>query len=126
MPSVRVSPGAVLGDFLLVRKLGAGGMGVVYLAHQLSLDRPAAIKILNPEFSQEVESVQAFVREARSAAKINHPNLVQAFAVGEEDGIFFFAMEFLDGKTMKEVLLAEKHCFEAVVEAYQGIGTTLV
>ena len=108
MPAERLSPGAVLGDFLLVRKLGAGGMGVVYLAHQLSLDRPAAIKILNSEFSQEAESVQAFIREARSAAKINHPNIVQAYAVGEEDGIFFFAMEFLDGKTMKEVLKTEK------------------
>jgi len=104
MPEERLSPGAVLGDFLLVRKLGAGGMGVVFLAHQLSLDRPAAIKVLNAEFSQEAESVQAFVREARSAAKINHPNIVQAYAVGEEDGIFYFAMEFLDGKTMKEEL----------------------
>jgi len=108
MPFERLSPGAVLGDFLLVRKLGAGGMGTVYLAHQLSLDRPAAIKILNSEFSKDAESVQAFVREARSAARINHPNLVQAYAVGEEDGIFFFAMEFLDGKTMKEVLQTEK------------------
>ena len=108
MPKERLTPGAVLGDFLLVKKLGAGGMGVVYLAHQLSLDRPAAIKVLNSEFSHEAESVQAFIREARSAAKLNHPNIVQAYAVGEEDGIFFFAMEFIDGKTMKEVLAAEK------------------
>jgi len=104
MPEERLSPGAVIGDFMLVRKLGAGGMGIVYLAHQLSLDRPAAIKILNSEFSHEAESVQAFIREARSAAKINHPNIVQAYAVGEEDGIFYFAMEFLDGETMKEEL----------------------
>lgn len=108
MPEDRLAPRAVLGDFLLVRKLGAGGMGVVYLAHQLSLDRPAAIKVLNSEYSHEAEAVQAFIREARSAAKLNHPNIVQAYAVGEEDGIFFFAMEYIDGKTMKEVLLAEK------------------
>lgn len=104
MPADRLSPGMVLGDFLLVRKLGAGGMGVVYLAHQLSLDRPAAIKILNSEYSKDSESVQAFIREARSAAKLNHPNIVQAYAVGEDEGIFFFAMEFIDGKTMKEIM----------------------
>ena len=108
MPNDRLAPGAVLGDFLLVRKLGAGGMGVVYLAHQLSLDRPSAIKVLNSEYSKEAESVQAFIREARSAAKLNHPNIVQAYAVGEDEGIFFFAMEFIDGKTMKEILQAEK------------------
>ncbi len=93
-----------MGDFLLIRKLGAGGMGVVYLAHQLSLDRPAAIKVLNPEYSKEADSVQAFIREARAAAKLNHPNIVQAYAVGEDEGIFYFAMEYLDGQTMKQIL----------------------
>ena len=108
MPMNRLEPGAVLGDFLLVRKLGAGGMGIVFLAHQLSLDRPAAIKVLNPEFSSEAESVKAFITEARSAAKLNHPNIVQAYAVGEEEGLFYFAMEFINGQTMKEVLAEKK------------------
>ena len=108
MPMNRLEPGAVLGDFLLVRKLGAGGMGIVFLAHQLSLDRPSAIKVLNPEFSSEAESVKAFITEARSAAKLNHPNIVQAYAVGEEDGLFYFAMEFINGQTMKEVLAEKK------------------
>ena len=104
LPEDRLSPGMMIGDFLLIRKLGEGGMGIVYLAHQLSLDRPAAIKILNQEFSQQADSVQAFVKEARSAAKLNHTSIVQAYAVGEEDGIFYFAMEYIDGKTMKSVL----------------------
>ncbi len=108
MPSERLAPGMMLGDFLIIRKHGAGGMGIVYFAHQLSLDRPAAIKVLNAEFAKDTESVKAFIREARSAAKLNHPNIVQAYAVGEEDGIFYFAMEFIDGKTMKEVLQEEK------------------
>lgn len=108
MPSERLAPGMLLGDFLIIRKHGAGGMGIVYFAHQLSLDRPAAIKVLNAEFAKDTESVKAFIREARSAAKLNHPNIVQAYAVGEEDGIFYFAMEFIDGKTMKEILQSEK------------------
>ena len=103
-PQTRFDAGVVIGDFLIIRRLGAGGMGVVFLAHQISLDRPAAIKVLNPEYSHETESVKAFIREARSAAKLNHPNIVQAYAVGEDEGIFYFAMEFIDGKTMKQVL----------------------
>ena len=105
MPQDRLGAGMVIGDFLLIRKLGEGGMGIVFLAHQLSLDRPAAIKILNAEFSQQADSVQAFIREARSAAKLNHPNIVQAYAVGEDEGIFYFAMEYIEGKTMKSVLM---------------------
>ncbi len=104
MPVDRLSPGAVLGDFILYHKLGEGGMGRVYMAHQMSLDRPAAIKVLKAELSQQADSVQAFIREARSAAKLNHPSIVQAYAVGEEEGIFYFAMEYIDGKTMKDVL----------------------
>ena len=108
MPQNRLDAGMVIGDFLLIRKLGEGGMGIVFLAHQLSLDRPAAIKILNAEFSQQADSVQAFIREARSAAKLNHPNIVQAYAVGEDEGIFYFAMEYIEGKTMKAVLQENK------------------
>ena len=103
MPQDRLGAGMVIGDFLLIRKLGEGGMGIVFLAHQLSLDRPAAIKILNAEFSQQADSVQAFIREARSAAKLNHPNIVQAYAVGEDEGIFYFAMEYIQGETFKQI-----------------------
>ncbi len=103
-PNTRFDPGAVIGDFLIIRKIGSGGMGIVFLAHQLSLDRPAAIKVLSPEYSQETESVKAFIREARSAAKLNHPNIVQAYAVGEDEGLFYFAMEYIDGQTMKQAL----------------------
>ena len=108
MPDERLATGVVVGDFLLIRKLGEGGMGIVYLAHQLSLDRPAAIKILNEVYSQQPSAVQAFIKEARSAAKINHPNIVQAYAVGEDDGIYYLAMEYIDGKTMKAVLQENK------------------
>ena len=83
VPASRVSPGAVIGDFVIQKKLGQGGVWVVYLAQQLSLDRLAALKVLNPEFSQDTAYVADFIREARAAAHLNHPNIVQAYAVGE-------------------------------------------
>lgn len=107
VPASRTAPGAVIGDFLLRGEIGQGGMGVVYYAHQLSLDRPSAVKLLSQSYASNNQFVEGFIREARAAGKLNHPNIVQAYAVGEEEGLFYFAMEHVDGKTMKEVLADE-------------------
>ncbi|MEG2076351.1 MAG: serine/threonine-protein kinase, partial [Victivallaceae bacterium] len=107
IPSSRLSPGAVIGDFIIEREIGRGGMGVVFLSHQISLDRPAALKVLQDNFSRNAGFVVSFIREARAAAKLNHPHIVQAYAVGEDEGIFYFAMEFIEGETMKHVLAQE-------------------
>lgn len=107
-PETRIAPGAVIGDFAVVRELGRGGNGIVYLARQISLDRPVALKILQDKYVQDKEFVENFIREARAAARISHPNIVQAYAVGEDDGIYYFAMEFIDGETMKQVLKHDK------------------
>lgn len=104
VPSSRVAPGAIIADFIIQKELGRGGMGVVYLAHQISLDRPAALKVLSENYANDAQFVGNFIKEARAAAKLNHPHIVQAYAVGEDEGIFYFAMEDIDGKTMKEVL----------------------
>ena len=77
---------------------------MVYLAHQLSLDRPVALKILMQEFSQDNDFIVDFVKEARAAARLNHLNIVQSYAVGEEEGIYFFAMEYVEGKTLKQIM----------------------
>jgi len=108
VPSPRLATGSVIGDFALLEELGRGGMGVVYLAHQISLDRPAALKILQDSFANNAEFVVNFIKEARSAAKLNHPHIVQAYAVGEDEGIFYYAMEYINGDTMKDVLKREK------------------
>jgi len=107
-PESAFGAGMVIGDFIIIKQLGSGGAGVVFLAHQISLDRPAALKIIK-ESSKDIgeNPVQDLIREARSAAKLNHPNIVQAYAVGEDDGVFYFAMEFVDGETMKSVLKRE-------------------
>lgn len=104
VPTSRVASGAVIGDFIILREIGRGGMGIVYLAHQISLDRPAGLKILAENYANNAEFVVGFIKEARAAAKLNHPNIVQAYAVGEDEGIFYFAMEYIDGETMKNVL----------------------
>ena len=105
IPETRLSPGAILGDFIIREHLGEGGMGTVYLAHQISLDRAAALKILHDRYATDEVYIKDFVREARAEAAINHPNIVQAYAVGEDAGLFFFAMEYVQGSTLKHVLL---------------------
>ena len=104
VPETPLSPGAVIGDFLLEKPLSSGGMGVVYLARQISLDRPVALKVLHDKFANNAEYIDGLFREARAAAKLTHPNIVQAYAVGEENGIFYFAMEYIQGETFKQIL----------------------
>ena len=108
MPEAEIAPGVVVDGYLIVREIGQGGMGKVYEAKQLSLDRSVALKVLLAKFAQNREYVDGLMREARAAAKINHPNIVQAYSVGEEDGIVFFAMEMVRGETMKQRLKREK------------------
>ncbi len=91
-----------LGDFKLVRKLGEGGMGVVYLARQVSLDRPVAIKTLSPEFAKKEAFVQRFIRESRSMAKLQHQNMVQVYAADSFKGVHYAAIEFIDGQSMQD------------------------
>ncbi len=107
-PENRLGPGTVIGDFVIERELSKGGMGEVFLAKQISLDRPVALKVLQDKFLDDKEYVDSLFREARAAGKISHPNIVQAYAVGEEDGIFYFAMEFIRGETLKQILKREK------------------
>ncbi len=103
VPESRFSKGAVVNDFVIRDVLGTGGMGKVYLAHQVSLDRPVALKILLEKYAEEKEFIIDFIKEARAAARLNHPNIVQSYAVGAEEGVYFFAMEYVEGTTLKDV-----------------------
>jgi len=93
-----------LGGFELLGRLGKGGMGTVLKARQVSMDRLVALKILPKKLAENETFVQRFLREARSAAKLRHPNIVQAFDVGQADGYYFFAMEFVDGETLADLV----------------------
>lgn len=97
-------PGAVIDDFLIIKLLGEGGMGNVYLAHEFSLDRIVALKILKDSFMSNEERKIEFINEARSVASLNDPNIIQAYKVGEENGIVFFVSEYVDGKNLKDLL----------------------
>jgi serine/threonine protein kinase len=96
--------GEILGDFQLIKKLGEGGMGAVYKAHQISMDRPVALKILAPQLSANPEFVKRFRREAQMSARLDHINVIRGFTVGEEKGVHYFAMEFVDGKNLSELM----------------------
>ena len=90
----------------IVRLLGRGGMGAVYLARQPELDRMVAVKILPPEVARDPDFMERFTREARSLARLNHPNIVTIFDFGETDGLYYFTMEYVDGKNVRELLQA--------------------
>jgi eukaryotic-like serine/threonine-protein kinase len=92
--------GQTLGGYEILKKLGEGGMGAVYEARQLSLDRSVALKILPANLAANGDFVTRFVREAHSVAKLNHTNIVQIYDVGRSEGIYYFAMEFVRGHTI--------------------------
>lgn len=94
----------VLGEFRLLRLLGRGGMADVYLADQTSLNRKVALKILRPELKANGVFLKRFEREARAAASLSHPNIVQVFLVGEEDGLHFIAQEYIKGLNLREYI----------------------
>lgn len=96
-----------LGDFELVGKLGAGAMGNVYLAKQLTTGRNVALKLLPPDLAKDAEFLERFRREARAAMRISHPNVVAAYDEGVADGHHFIAMEYIDGPNLEAMLLKE-------------------
>src|SRR5881409_2150282 len=98
------SPGAKLGHYEIRSQLGAGGMGEVYLAQDTKLDRKVALKILPAEVASQRDRMERFVREAKAAAALNHPNIAHIYEIGEHDGVHFIAMEFIDGNTLRELI----------------------
>ncbi len=93
---------AIAGRYSLERELGRGGMGVVYLAREVRLDRPVAIKLLPPSKASDPRLRERFLREARTAAKLSHPNIIPIHAVEEIGEFVFFAMAYIEGETMTE------------------------
>lgn len=93
-----------LGDFEIGPEVGRGGMGVVYEAQQISLDRKVALKVLPFAAVWDEKQVARFRNEARAAAQLHHPNIVPVFAVGEERGVHFYAMQFIEGRSLEDVV----------------------
>jgi TRAP transporter TAXI family solute receptor len=96
--------GRTLSHFRIVDQIGEGGMGVVYSAEDERLRRPVALKVLRPELMPNEERRLRFMREARAAAAVSHPNIATIYEVGEEGGVVFIAMECVQGKTLRELV----------------------
>src|SRR5689334_25339170 len=97
---------ALAGHYALERELGRGGMAVVYLARDVRLDRPVAIKLLPPELAAQDRLRDRFLREARTAARLSHPYIVPIHAVDEARDFVFYVMAYVDGETLAQRVAA--------------------
>jgi serine/threonine-protein kinase len=95
------------GRYRIIRRIGSGGMARVFLAEDMDLHREVAIKVLQDRYNEDAQFVERFAREARAAAGLNHPNIVAIYDRGQADGSYYIAMEYLDGETLKDVILRE-------------------
>jgi serine/threonine protein kinase len=94
----------LLSKYEVLEKIGEGGMGIVYKANQKSMNRIVALKILSPKYSSKDRFVTQFIKEARAAGALNHPNIIQVHDVGTENGIHYFSMELIEGATCMQIL----------------------
>ncbi|MCK5803961.1 MAG: protein kinase, partial [Lentisphaeria bacterium] len=100
VPERRVDTGTTLAGFRLKHLLGKGGMGEVYLAQQLSVEREVAIKVLPPGFAENKQAVKRFLQEGRLAAKLDHHNIVTIHEAGEDSGTYYLAMAYVKGESL--------------------------
>ncbi len=120
-----LAPGTRLGHYTIVLPLGAGGMGEVYRARDARLDRDVALKILPAAFSTDSEEFHRFEREARSASALNHPNIVTIYELGQDSSTHYIAMELIDGKTLREMLVSGalpiRNALEIAAQVAEGL-----
>src|SRR4026209_1020035 len=106
--------------------LGKGGMRAVFLADDLRLDRKVAVKVLRPELAPESSYIGRFEREARIAARLDHPNIIPVYAVEEVDGLHYFVMKYIAGKSLEELLTGEpwplEQCRQLLWQVACGLG----
>ena len=104
----RIESGVCFGHYEIIKQIGVGGMGEVYLALDKKLDRQVAVKILNEKFSQHESNLRRFVSEAKAASALNHPNILTIYEFGEAEDAHFIVSEYVEGKTLREILRESK------------------
>ncbi|MEP6569881.1 MAG: protein kinase [Acidobacteriota bacterium] len=114
--------GSKVGRYEILSQLGKGGMGEVYLAKDLKLDRSVALKILPAELAASRERMLRFVQEAKAAAALNHPNVAHVYEIGEHEGLNFIAMEYVDGSTLREKIHYERTDRRKLIKYLQQVA----
>jgi eukaryotic-like serine/threonine-protein kinase len=115
-----IAAGTHLGRYEIRSKIGAGGMGEVYLAEDTRLHRKVALKILPTELAANKDRMRRFEQEAQAAAALNHPNIAHIYEIGEGGGVNFMAMEFVDGVTLGEKIHGERTELKKLLNVING------
>jgi serine/threonine protein kinase len=118
--------GLIIGPYKILDRIGAGGMGIVYLAQHMKLDRRVAIKVLPEDKTKDKLALERFYREARAVAALDHPNIVKAFDVAEHEGLHYFVMEYIDGANLQRYIdtkgpLPWKTAVNVAMQACKGL-----
>jgi len=118
---------AIGARYRIERLLGRGGMGAVFLAHDLTLDRPVAVKVLPPEVAHDVKLVMRFEHEARIAARLDHPGIIPIYSVESSGGLHFFVMKYVEGRSLEDLLIERprleiEECQRILWEASRALG----
>ena len=120
-----LTAGSTLSHYRIVSKIGAGGMGEVYLAKDTTLDRKVALKILPAEVAANQERMRRFVQEAKAASALNHPNILTIYEIDQTDSGHFIAAEFIDGETLRELMRREPLKLNGVLDVAAQIASAL-
>ena len=123
--SKELTANTTLSHYQIVFKIGAGGMGEVYLAQDTKLDRKVALKLLPTEFAEDAERMRRFVQEAKASSALNHPNIITIHEIGEVDGTHFIATEYIEGETLSHRLRSESLSIRATLEIAIQIASAL-
>jgi serine/threonine protein kinase len=115
-----------IAGFELLEQVGRGGMGTVYRARQTKMGRDVALKLMKPRLAKDSRYLERFLREARASARLSHPNIVQGIDAGHDKGYYYFAMEFVDGTTLRRLMgregkLPEQRCVEIGVQIARAL-----
>jgi len=120
-----LKPGEKVSHYRIVSVLGTGGMGEVYLARDTKLERGVAIKFLHSEFTKHEDALDRFVREAKAASALNHPNIITVYEIGEWQGAQFIAMEFVEGHSLRDLLRQRRLTLDDLLDLLIQTGTAL-